>query len=301
MDMNEGGAGQVGGADIDVDSLLASIEQPQESIPMTNEPQSQETPQAAPESKTQNELMYEFNSNGKQVRVGANDPRVTQWLNQGYSYSQSVAALKQEQEQFKTEREQIQAIKDKYEGVDQWVQQNPQVWQRLMSEFQNQTPSEQQDPNNPLFQKIQALEQKLAGVEPVIQEFVSDKEKIKIEQQDKDLESQYQSIREKFSDLDLSAPQADGQSLEYHVLKFANENNIKNFEHAFKLYNHDHLVARASEKAKEALNKDIQKKTKLGLLGKSSTPTQGIQKVQDVKSKNYNDIEDEILKELNLR
>lgn len=281
-----------GGNEMDVDQLLSSIEnEPQGSgeIPMHAPVEEKQTTPAPQQEQTQSQ-MYKLNVGGRQIDVPANDPRLTQWASQGYDYAQKMEA-------FKAQQAEVNTLKETYGPVDAWVKENPQVWQELMSRFNNQTPTQQMDPNNPLTQMVQSLQQELNQVKPVIEQVLTERQQAQIQKQDQELESQYESIRKEYPDLDLNAPQQDGQSLEYHVLKFANENGLKRFDHAFKLFNHQHLVSKAAERAKEEVAKDIQKKTKMGLLGKTQAPTKGLTKAQDVKAKSYNDLLDEAIAE----
>lgn len=279
-----------GGNEMDVDQLLASVEsegQGTGEIPMTAP---QEERQPAPAAQQQEAQAYKLMVGGREISVPANDPRLTQWASQGYDYAQKMA-------EFNKQQAQIKELESQYKPVDEWVKQNPQVWQELMAKYQGQTPQQQMDPNNPLSQVVQQLQEEIGQFKPVIEQVLTERQQAQIQKQDQELEGQYESIRKEYPDLDLNAPQPDGQSLEYHVLKFANENGLKRFDHAFKLFNHQHLVSKAAERAKEEVAKDIQKKTKMGLLGKTQAPTKGLTKAQDVKAKSYNDLLEEAIAE----
>ena len=72
---------------------------------------------------------------------------------------------------------------------------------------------------------------------------------------------------------------------------------IKNFTTAFRDFYHDEIVKRASEKAKEQVVKEKQTKSRLGIVGQTPQP---ITKQFDVRGKSYNQLAEDIFKELNL-
>ena len=150
---------------------------------------------------------------------------------------------------------------------------------------------------NPLLAKIQS---ELGEIKQFKQTLEQEKQAIRNAEQDKALDSEIESIRKEYPDLDLEAIQPDGQSLMFHVLNHANTRGIRSFTDAFIAFNHKNLLSRAAEKAKESVGKDIQKKTKLGLLGTSSTPTKGVTRAENVKSKSYENLLQEAIDEAKL-
>jgi len=124
-----------------------------------------------------------------------------------------------------------------------------------------------------LEQKLQSLlEEKLKPVNELLSQHEQKKLEERLSTEDRELEGQIKSIREKHPDLDFDATDPEsGKSLEYKVLEFGVKNNIKNFEVAFKAFYHDELVKRAAEKAKDALSKEKQQSVKAGIIDQKST------------------------------
>lgn len=254
------------------------------------------TEKAAPE---QSPAMIQFTHQGKQIQLPMNDPRVQQWLSQGHDYNNNISRLKQEREQFEVQRKQIEALKDTYGPVDEWVKQNPDAWSKFLQQYQQAT---QQgagtyiDPSNPLVQHIQKLEQRLGQFEPLLDSH----KKQEIEAQDKALDADIESVRKQYPDLDLEAAGSNGRSRMIEVFEHATRNGIKNFKTAFKDLYHDELLQRATEKGKESELSARRKQTKLGLLTDKSAPPKGIKTAQNHKNKTNDELIREGLEELGL-
>lgn|SRR3990167_2430069 len=260
-----------------------------------------ESEEVAPQQQAKPETaMIQFTSGGKKIELPMNDPRVQQWLSQGHDYGNLTAKHRQEREQFENERKQIEALKQTYGPVDEWVKQNPDAWNQFLQQYQQAQQrgnGSQVDPNNPLVQHIQKLEQKLGQFEPLLESHKTQQ----IAAEDQALDKDIESVRESYPDLDLDFAGADGRTRMYKVFEHANKNGIKNFKTAFKDLYHDELVQLRVEKAKESDLKTRQKQTKLGLLTDKSAPQQkGIKNAQNYKNKTKNELISEGLDELGL-
>ena len=258
-----------------------------------------EAEEVAPQTPAKQETaMIQVTSGGKKIELPMNDPRVQQWLSQGHDYGNLTAKHKAEREQFESERKQIEALKQTYGPVDEWVRQNPDAWNQFLQQYQRaqQGNGSQIDPNNPLVQHIQKLEQRLGEFSPLLE---SHKEQ-QIQAQDKALDADIESVRKSYPDLDLDLPGDDGRTRMYKVFEHANKNGIKNFKTAFKDLYHDELVEHAVAKGKESELKARQKQTKLGLLTDKSAPVKGIKSAQNYKEKSYEQLMQEGLDELGL-
>ena len=294
------GAESAGGADIDVDSILAAAEAPSEGIPMSADDAKAKLSGQEPkeQAKTANELFYEFQVNGKPVKIAANDPKLTQWLSQGYAYPQKMAEVNKQIEEMRAKEAKIQEMEKRFGPIDEYVRQNPDFWQLVEQQWQQR--GQAYDPNNPLARELMGLKQQLGELTEFQKQVLSERQAQQQQHEDKALETEIDSIRKQHPDLDLSAVQPDGHTLEYHVLKYANDRGIRNFTDAFLAFNHKHFVTKAAERAKETAAKETQKKTKLGLLSKSSTPRGEISTLKDAKAKTHNDILEEIKGELGI-
>ena len=247
---------------------------------------------SAPPSGVHPEL--EFTANGKTIKVPLSDPRVKQWTQQGYSYAQQMAAFKQEQEAFTRQQQEHKA---RYGELEQYVEQNPDWWNHVTQQWEQaragmaqQTAAQNADPNNPLVRELEALKSQIGEVVKFKQD--SETQKLLLQRQDEDrrVNEEIQSIRESFKDLDWASVAADGKNMELQVLEFAQQRGLSSFKDAFLLFNHDRLLKRAEEKGKEAVVKERQKHTKLGLLGQTQAPRKGITHAEDIKNKSYDDL-----------
>jgi len=279
--------------DIDVDALLNQIESPGSSeIPMTAAGAEPSVAQAPPQPPQE----YEFTANGKPIKAPLD--KILQWASQGYDYPQKMAELNRRQQEFEAQQRALKEIEGRYKPIDDYVRENPQWWEHVESSWKQR--EQAFDPNNPIAQEIQALRSRLGEQDQIIQEWKQEREQRRIQTEDAQYQEQMESIRKEFPNLDLTTPGADGKSLEYKVLEYAQKEGIRNFKTAFRDFYHDEILKLHAERAKEESAKDLQKKTKLGLLGKSPTPQQSLAPVQNLKSKSYESILDEVKAELGL-
>lgn len=282
-------------SDAEIDALLETDNTPNERPMEGGDNLEAPAEQAAPTPAQQAEAMkYSFNHGGKTVE--ATQDQLIKWAQMGYDYPQKMEALNKQRQEF-------EALKP-YQEIDAYAKANPQWWAQVNQAWQNKEQMGQQqgqvNPNDPVMQHVNQLSGKLNEAMSFIEQQKQERQQAQIAKEDQELDNEVKSIREKYSDLDWANIDQTGYNLERRVLHYAAENGIKKFADAFKAYNHDTLVQRAEERGKEKIGQDIQKKTKLGLLGKTPTPTMGLKDVGNVKNKSYNQIEAEILQELGI-
>lgn len=288
---------------IDVDSLMSQIESGGPSAPEMSAPPPEQSPaqtQAAQNgttSPTQAQNEIEFTWNGKQIKAPLD--RAKQWAQQGYDYAQKMAEFNRRQEEIAQKEAWAKTAEDRYKPIDEYVQQNPQFWDFVTQQWQQQQLQAQGqgglDPSNPVVQKLLS---EINDVKQFKQTLEQERQTQQRVQEDQQLDGEIKSIREQYKDLDFDAPQADGTSLEQRVLKHAIDNGIKSFKTAFRDLLHDELLKKAEERGKEAITKDIQKRNKTGLLGVSPTPRKGVNHAEDIKTKSYDRLLEEALSEI---
>lgn len=286
---------------IDADALMDSIE----STGSAPERQVSERPERAnaEPSPAQQISELEFTWNGKQVKAPFSDPRIKQWASQGYDYAQRMADFNRERADFEAQQSKLKQSESRYRPVEEYIEKNPQWWQHVNAEWQkiqagqSQGLPADQAGNNPALAQF---EQKLSQVEKFIQSQQEAQAKAQASQEDAALDQEIRSIRESHADLDWSATDQSGKTLELRVLEHAQANKIGSFKAAFKDMMHDELMKRAEARGKESVVKERQKQTKLGLLGKSPAPKQGITDAQDRRNKSYDQLFAEGLEELGL-
>jgi len=278
--------------DFDVDAYMAQADAPGAEIPM-DAPAEQAAPaeqQAQPETQAQQNHILEWN--GKQIEATLD--QLKKWGQQGYDYSQKIAEFNRQKQEFESKYQ-------PYQTIDQFARENPEWWshvQQAWEQRQNAATNQQGnlDPNNPLTQELLAVKQELAELKGFKQELTQKELNQKREAEDQKLNQQIQSMREQYKHLDWNKVDENGHDLEMQVIAYANKNNIGSFDAAFKAYNHDRFMSLAMEKGKELASQEIKKNTKLGLLGKSPTPTKEVTGYQ--KGKSYDQLLQESLQEL---
>lgn len=247
---------------------------------------------------------YTLKVNGQEIKAPLD--KVLQWAQMGYNYPQKAAELKnqqdawqkqvQEKENYWKETEQKWAP---YKEVDEFVAKNPDWWTQVQDQYKQKIQSAESNP------EIAALKNELAELKKFRDDFKAEKSAEQIAKEDKQLSEEIESTRKSFPNIDFSTPDEDGKSLEMKVLDHAQKMGLDGskpgqFRAAFRDFYHDHLIGKAEEKGKEKVAKDIQSKTKLGILGESPKPSpKGFQVATNVKSKSYNDLMHEALSELN--
>lgn len=275
----------------EVDQLLGSIEEPAD--------ESSIEPGAAPQVAAQQSQEFAFTVGGKEVKVdlARDKEKLIRWAQQGYEAPNKLGELNKQLQSWqakeaawKAQEAQIAEYKSKYEDVDKYFKDNPQLWNTVQSEFQKAQQGQQAvDP------RFDALKQEIDSLKQVATTYQERVQQQQMAQEDAKYMESFASVQKQYPQIDFATPDESGKSLEYKVLEFAQKEGIKEFTTAFKAFHHDELVKMAQEEAKTKVISDKNSKTKLGILGISSTPTP--RKSDSVKGKSYNDLQAEILAE----
>jgi hypothetical protein len=238
---------------------------------------------------------FTITRNGQTLKVPVTDPRVQQWLNQGYDYGQRMGDFNRQQAEFEARQKQYD---ERYAALDQYVQtpEGKQWFDDFQAAYQARVAQNQA---NPVVRELNALKQELGEIKQFKNSVVEAQRAQQIQQEDQALETEIKSIREQYADLDFDAVNPEtGQSLLQSVGMHAVKNGIRNFGTAFRDYYHDALVKRAAEQAKETAAKEIQAKRKAGLIGTTQSPVKGVTKATgNLKNRSYEDLIEEGLNE----
>ncbi len=276
---------------IDADALLEQIENGEAAHAAP--PEATAPVQEAPAPPAGDE--FAFTWNGKEIK--APREKALQWAQQGYDYAQKMAEYNRRNSELENVRKDFDQRYSLYQKVDELAKQNPEWWNQIQQAYQARMQGGSEGEGAPLpdwiTNKLNQYDQFISSI----------KEKEAAQQrqtEDTQLDTEIKSIRETYKDLDWDSPNETGFSLEQRVLDHAIKNGIQSFRAAFRDYNHEHLVKLAEDRAKENTNKELQKRTKQGLLGQSPTPKKGFQPAEGVKNKSWNDLEREALEELGI-
>jgi len=274
-----------GMSDSDMDSLLSS-ETPSRDIPMES-PKAQPTPQE-----------YSFKANGKEVKAPIE--KILEWATMGYNAPQKMQEFNQMKarvDEWNKKQQELEEREKKwtpYKEVDEYAAKNPDWWQQVQESYKQKIAGAQTNP------EVAELKAELAELKQFRDEIKNEKQSLKAQEEDKALGAEVESIRKSYPNLDFDSPDESGKSLEMKVLEHAMENNISSFRVAFRDYYHDHLVGLAQEKGKELVSKEVQKRSKLGILSESKKPTQGLKSAENTRNKTYEQLAREALEELGI-
>lgn len=276
---------QVPGNEDEADSLLESIEAPSENE--VGEIQTEKT--AAPVDE------YVLTVGGKEIK-GTRD-QVLKWAQMGYDAPNRIGELNKALESYKSKEQQFKEWEAKYGVVDKHVRENPEWWQHVQSQWE-QRQNQNRNPDDPVMSKLSMLESRLGELSSYKDNVEAERQQRIAQQEDAAYMQELESVKKQYPKVDLSTPDESGKSLEYKVIEYANQNGIKKFTTAFRDFYHDELLKLKEEEAKEKVMNDKQSRTKLGILGISSTPTK--RTTDSVKGKSYGDLEREALEELGI-
>jgi small-conductance mechanosensitive channel len=279
---------------IDVDKLYDDAMNEGESSEIPMDSGVETAAQAETPAPTIPEL--EFNYKGKQIKTRFDDPKVKQWASQGYDYGQRMQEFTSQREQFENQRKEFSQIEATYKPIDQWAKANPDKWNALFEGWKRESLAGA----NQQAQLPPEVQQKLQEHDQFLNELKQEKLFQVIQQEDSALDAEIESVKKQFPHIDFSAQTQNGKSLEYRVVEYADKKGINSFADAFYAFNHKNLFNLAEQKGKEAVTQDIQKKTKLGILGKSAAPTRPSGLAQNVESKSYDDLLQEAKREYNI-
>lgn len=289
MNMNIGDT-EVGApemTDTEMDSVL-NAERPSTEIPMTAAPQAPTTPQE-----------YTIKVNDREIKAPLE--KVLQWAQLGYQYPQKAGELNKQQQEMQARQAELEKQRQEYEQkftpykeVDEYAAKNPDWWAQVQAQYKQKLAGATSNP------EVEQLKAELADLKKFRDDYNNEKQNKQIQEQDSKLSQEVESIRKQYSNIDFETPDADGLNLEMKILKHAQEENLPNFRVAFRDYYHEYLTGKAKEEGKELVTKEVQKRTKLGILGESSKPTKGLKVAENPKNKSYNDLKREAMEELGI-
>lgn len=270
--------------DIDVDALLSGLDG-EGSAPQQ---------EAAPETPLPPQE-YEYEWRGQRVKEPLD--MILKRASMGRDYAQNTEALKRERSEWEQQRAEFENRFKPYREIDDFIKsgdEGKQWWDHVNKQWSEREKPQGIDPNlKPLFDELN-------GLKSFVSELQQEKLQQKIAKEDESFTQEIQSIQKQFADLDWQTPDQDGKSLEFKVLEHGTKNGIKSFKTAFLDFYHPELEKRWESRGREAVAKDTQKRTRLGLLGETSAPKKGISSAENVKNRSYDDLAKEALEELGI-
>lgn len=222
------------------------------------------------------------------------------WLGQGRHYSQRAQELNQKEATLNETARKYEGY-ESYRPVAEFVNNDPQGkawWEHVQQQWESRhtynQPEELQKTLNPWVNEINTLKQELGELKQF-------KQSLSQKEQDAQLDAEISQVKEKFGNVDWSALDSTGLTLEQRVINHGAKNGHPGFRSAFLDYYHDDLMQLGQAGKKEAEAKAQVAQTKTGIIGKSPTPISSLKKTESVRGKSYEDLHEEALRELGLR
>lgn len=269
--------------EISDEEVLASLEdKPEEGTEEAQATDGGVTEESGFAFKSLDELMgheLSYKANGKDVSEPLS--AILKRASQGYNYAQAMGELNSQKSEWQKKLEESEGMRSKYSEIDEYAKQNPEWFDHWNNAYQNRgqqqadsTGAQQGfDPN----QITQLVQQELSPIKETVQQYQERLEQERVQQENAELDKQIQSTQKEFTDVDFTHTDPDtGLSLEHKVYQFMVDNNIQDFNKAYKMMDYDNIVSRMQQKAKEDFVKQEQKKRKEGIVsettGEAKTP-----------------------------
>lgn len=272
-------------SEADADRVLESLENSKQSAAISESPAQNQTPPPVDE--------YVFKVGGKEVK-GTRD-QVLKWAQMGYEAPNKIRQLSTEVESWKKKEAMIQDYEQRFGEVDKFVREKPEFWDHVIKTYQQKDQLFGQATNP----EVEALKAQINELSQFKTQFEESQRNAQYSKEDQLLDQEIKSIQESYPQIDFKSPDENGQTLEDKVLMYAAENGIKKFTTAFRDMYHDELKKLYETTGKEAVVKDKQKQTKMGILGFSKESIKQ-QASTDHRNKNWGQLAEEAKRELGL-
>lgn len=230
---------------------------------------------------------------------------------QGYDYSHKMSEFNKSRLEMERKQKEFDERYGRYNEMDKYVQKNPSWWDHVNQQYQDRgqqatqgvapTTAQALTTDPQMLEVFESLKNEVQGLKSFKDTVEQERARDLQQKDDQKYQEELSGLQKMYPTVDFSAPDATGMSLEYNVLKHANDNGIKSFRTAFLDFYHDNLMKMAESKAKETLAKDSQQIKKLGIqVHKEPNGTQP-KKATNVRNSSYEDLTREALEELGIR
>jgi len=251
-----------------------------------------------------------YNANGKEVEEDLTT--ILKRASAGYNYAQLMNDHKIKEQAFTNNQTQVQqdlesakATNEKWSKFDNFAKTNPDWynhWENAWANRSQPLDGQPQDSGQSSDRFNHAIDEKLAPINDFMNQQQVTVERQKLADEDRILEQQINGVREKYKDIDFgySDPET-GKTLEYQILEFGQQNGMRDFDQAFKVFYHDNLISRAVEQRKVDAVKGEQTNRRNGVVNVSSSPNgkNNPKAAYDFKGKSYDQAAPDMLNFLN--
>lgn len=291
----------------EVDALIESVESG------NSEPQSPEVKADTTPDTTQSDAQtaiqkYELIRRGMKRQMTAEE--MVPFAQKGWDYEEKLREFNENkanlitqtkseiESQYKKNLQDVESKLARYREVDEYIKKDPQWWQFIQDNYSQKIREQGGNATTQNDPIVERLSQKIEELSQFVDHTKQREQLMQEAEKDQRLESEVAGYQEKFPHFDWQKPDNEGVTLEQRILKHAIDNKIASFKAAANDYLFDEHLKRHEVKAKEDTGKEIKKQAKLGLGPVTQKPTKGIERVQNVRGKSYDDLVDEALSEL---
>ena len=216
-------------------------------------------------------------------------------------YARSGHEYQTKMEQFQQQQTELEQSSSRYKEIDEFATGNPEWWDHVQKSYNDREQNNDNiEPDAGLSPELQAIQGQITEISKFIDAQKSEMEQKQRAEEDSHLESEITQVRDAHPNMDFTTTDETGKTLEQNVLTHAMQIGTSSFRAAFRDLMHERLIAKAAEQGKEALGKDLERKTKLGILGENSTSVLKKSKSYS-KDKSYDDLTQEALEELGIK
>jgi hypothetical protein len=273
---------------------------------LLNHWQSEGEPEAATQSneeKPQAEPNHELNYKGKIESHPLS--KIIEFAQQGRDYAEKMGAFKKDRSKFDAERtgwqsqyEKQKKVVDEYLAWKKQAESNPGWIDHVRQSYQQGLQEQAaRTPNDPLVQKLASTVEELAGKFSSIEE---EKQAAEREKEDQALDLEISEYRAKFPNLPWGDVDENGYDLEKRILNHAIKIKTQSFRAAANDLLFDEHIKLAKVGGKEEVGKSIQKATKLGLGPPTAAPQLKPKRIENVRSKSWDEVGAEALKAMGI-
>lgn len=226
------------------------------------------------------------------------------WLSQGRNFSQRMAELKQQREQFEPFMGLDPQLLNHFKQVNEFIssgEEGQQWWDHVNQSWQRRALPPEMDPN--LEAVVAPLNQQISELSATVKDLIAEKTEREQMSQSQALEDDIKGVREKFANIDFEKVDLQtGLTLEQQIINYAAQHGHPNFRSAFLDYYHDKLMEIGKSDASAAQAAKTEAEARKGIVGRSPAPQKPdeIQSYDRSQGKSYDDLTTEALRELGI-
>lgn len=219
---------------------------------------------------------FSFKHNGQLTKTPLE--KLLNVFRQGTNFEEKGKELKALREAIEKDRGDVdtyKSMRDKFEALQTWSEQNPDQWERLHRLFQDREKAlteGQVEGGNVFSQELASLRNELKDLRDWKSKYDQDQQEARVAADTEAVKKDIEKFQADFKEIDLSEKDVDGYSLKSRIMKFGIDNEIPNFRTAALEYLHDRLADILVERGRTEAVKNVQKDTQQGILARSGQP-----------------------------